>query len=105
MNTKLKRLKKIKSFLRSQADPKSITDVYEALVRRLGEDVSRKTIERDLDEMIEARVVSLMPGVPSRFMLVAGVEIELTLSLKELEHILTLLDPDSELAKKIRGYL
>ena len=105
MNAKQLRIKKIKTFLRLQSGPQTITEVYEALVKRLGEEVSRKTIERDLDELIETRVVSLMPGIPARFTLVSGLEIELTLSLKELEHILTLLDPDSELAKKIRGNL
>jgi predicted DNA-binding transcriptional regulator YafY len=69
MNAKLQRLKKIRSFLRSQSAPWTITEVYEALVKRLGEDVSRKTIERDIDDLLEDRKVIVMPGLPSRYQL------------------------------------
>ena len=105
MNAKLNRLKKIRSYLRTQSSPQTITEVFEALVKRLGEDISRKTIERDMDELIEARAVVLMPGLPSRFQLAETDQIELTLSAEEIRTILALLNENTETHLKLKKIL
>jgi len=105
MKTKFQRLKKIKSFLRTQSGPQTIIEIYEALVKRLGEDVSRKTIERDMDELIEARAVILMPGLPARFQMAETDKIEVILSVEEIKTILTLLNENSETYLKLKKIL
>lgn len=105
MNAKQQRLKKIKSFLRLQSSPQSITDVYEALVSRLGEDISRKTIERDLDQLIEERSATLMPGTPARFQIIEVQEIEVILTKDEINTIISALGVDSEIGKKLKSLI
>jgi predicted DNA-binding transcriptional regulator YafY len=102
MNAKLQRHKKIRSFLRSQSSPQTITEVYEALVNRLGQDVSRKTVERDIDELIESRIVILMPGLPTRYQLAACEELEIILTVQEIGEILSKLEEKSELKLKLK---
>jgi predicted DNA-binding transcriptional regulator YafY len=105
MNTKQQRLKKIRSFLRSQSDPQTISEVFDALVNRHGEEVSRKTIERDLDELLEAKALALLPGTPSKFKLIALEEVEIPLTLDEARTIILVLGEGSELATKIRSLI
>ena len=82
-----------------------MTEVYEALVKRLGEDVSRKTIERDIDELVEARFLIVMPGLPARYQLSEIEEIEVMLSIGEIKIIIQLLGDDSDLAQKLKKTL
>jgi predicted DNA-binding transcriptional regulator YafY len=105
MNAKFQRLNKIRSFLRSQSDPQTITEVYEALINRLGESVSRKTVERDLDELIESRVVILMPGLPAKYQLTEADQLEITLKVEEIKTIIQLLGDDSEITQKLKKTL
>ena len=105
MNAKQQRLKKIKSFLRLQSSPQSITEIFEALVSRLGEDISRKTIERDLDQLIEERSVTLMPGTPARFQIIEVHEIEVILTKDEINTIISNLGEDSEIGKKLKSLI
>ena len=105
MNTKQQRLKKIKSFLRLQSSPHSITEIFEALVSRLGEDISRKTIERDLDQLIEEKSVTLMPGTPARFQIIELSEIEVIFTKDEINTIISALGEESEIGKKLRDYI
>lgn len=105
MNTKQQRLRKIRSFLRSQTDPQTISEVFEALINRFGEEVSRKTIERDLDELLESKVLILLPGTPSKFKLIAIEEVELQLSIDEARAIILALGEGSELGAKIRSLI
>ena len=105
MNTKQQRLKKIRFFLRSQTDPQTISEVFEAIVNRHGEEVSRKTIERDLDELLEAKALTLLPGTPSKFKLIAIEEVEISLTLDEARKIILALGESSELGAKIRSLI
>jgi predicted DNA-binding transcriptional regulator YafY len=105
MIKKIQRLKKIRSFLRSQPNPKTITEVYEALVQRLGEKISRKTIERDFDELIESRMVVVMPGLPARYSPLESEEIEVTLTIEEIKSIIQLLGEHSEISTKFKNAL
>ena len=104
MKTKQERQKSIKSFLMRQTSPVSITDVYEALIRS-GDRISRKTIERDMGELIEAGSVMQKEGVPIKFVIKASAEIELILSIEELKEIIAILPSTSLLKLKIENLL
>jgi hypothetical protein len=105
MTLKHSRWNKIKSFLRLQSAPVSLTEIHEALVRRMHLEVSRKTIERDILEMQERGAVLAIQGVPSRFMLQKGAEIEITLNLDEINYLLGILNAEEELYLKLKRYV
>lgn len=88
-----------------QNGPVTVTEIHEALAKRMHLDVSRKTIERDMIEMHEARTVSMISGVPSRYSLSKPSEIELILRVEEIEIILKHLDPTSDIYQKLQKNL
>ena len=99
------RFNKIKSILRLQSGPLSISEIHEGLSKRLGIEISRKTVERDLLEMSEAQIVTMTHGVPSRFSLNAPFQIELVLTVEEVKSILELTSTRVELYQKIKAIL
>ena len=102
MNTKNQRLRKIKSFLRMQSEPVTVTEIHEALSLRMNLDISRKTVERDIMEMVENQLVLAFVGVPSKFTLNKTAEIELSLKVEEIQAILKLMErEDGELFRKL----
>src|SRR3989344_1396663 len=105
MSVKSDRINKIKSFLRMQASPVTVTEIYEALSKRMHMDISRKTIERDMFELSENFAVSVQVGVPSRYLLNMPNEIEVILKMEEIETILKYLDPASEIYQKLQKNL
>jgi predicted DNA-binding transcriptional regulator YafY len=105
MNSKMVRFNKIKSILRFSSQALTISEIHEGLTKRLGIEISRKTIERDLLEMSEAQAVAIIPGVPSRFTLSAPSEIELVLSVEEVKSILELIRTNADLYQKIKTNL
>jgi hypothetical protein len=44
--------------------------VFDVLTNRHGEEVSKKTIEQDIEELLEAKALFLLPGTPSKFKLI-----------------------------------
>ncbi len=64
-------------------------------------DISRKTIERDIIEMVENQMVLASIGVPSKFTLNKTAEIELTLKVEEIQAILKVVDAEGELFWKL----
>ena len=88
--------------MHSQSKPQTIKDVFDVLINRHGEEVSRKTIERDLDQLIEERSVTLMPGTPARFQIIEISEVEVILTKDEINTIISALGEDSEIGKKLR---
>ena len=105
MNIKNDRINKIKNFLRMQASPVTVTEIHEALSKRMHLDVSRKTIERDMIEMFEMKLVSVISGVPSKYSLNKPTDIELILKVEEIETILKLLEPTSDIYQKLQKNL
>ena len=55
----------IKNFLGMQSEPLTVTAIHEALSLRMNLDISRKTIERELIEMLDNQFVLAFLGVPS----------------------------------------
>ena len=105
MNIKNDRMNKIKSFLRMQASPVTVTEIHEALSKRIHLDVSRKTIERDMIEMFEMKTVSVISGVPSKYSLNKPTDIELVLKVEEIQFLLALMKSDSELYCKLSKFI
>lgn len=83
-----------------QSSSVSITEIYEA-IRRLGDKISRKTIERDMGELIENGTVLQSEGVPIKFIVKPSAEIELALRVDELKLIIDLLADNSDLKRKL----
>jgi predicted DNA-binding transcriptional regulator YafY len=105
MKSKIMRIKKIRSHLRLQSNPSTITEIHEALTRRQGLEVSRKTVERDLDELVEAKVVMFTPGLPTRYTLRPIEEVEIILTIEEVRKLISLLDEKSDLTMKLKRSL
>ena len=105
MNIKNDRINKIKSLLRMQASPVTVTEIHEALSKRMHLDVSRKTIERDMIEMMELKTVSVISGVPSKYSLNKPTDIELVLKVEEIRILLQLVKSDSELYCKLSKFI
>ncbi len=105
MNKRIERFGKIKNFLRFQSGAVTVSEIHEALVKRIGLDVSRKTIERDIIEMLEAGLICIFPGMPKRYQLIKSTEVDLTLKVEEITLLLDLLDQDSELHQKLKRSL
>jgi DeoR/GlpR family transcriptional regulator of sugar metabolism len=105
MNKRIERIGKIKNFLRFQSGAVTVSEIHEALVKRLSLDISRKTIERDIINMVEDGLVSLSPGMPMRYQLIKPAEVDLALKVEEITLILELLEQDSELHQKLKRAL
>ena len=105
MNKRIERFGKIKNFLRFQSGAVTVSEIHEALVKRIGLNVSRKTIERDIVDMVEAGLVCLFPGMPMRYQLIKLTEVDLTLQVEEISLLLDLLKEDSELHQKLKRAL
>jgi predicted DNA-binding transcriptional regulator YafY len=105
MNKRVERLRKIRNFLRLQSGGVTVSEIHEAMVKRMDLDISRKTIERDIIEMVEDGCLGLLSGLPSRYQLIKPVEVELTLKVEEINLLLELLDQNSELHQKLKRAL
>jgi hypothetical protein len=88
-----------------QTSPMTVTEIHDALSKRLGLDISRKTVERDMIQMIESVMVSINPGPPSRYTLNRPHEFEVTLGIGDIKMILQLLEPNTDLYLKLKRVL
>lgn len=105
MKAKVERIRKIRSFLRHQSSPQSVTEIYGALINRFGLDVSRKTIERDVLQMEDEGLIKAQHGTPVRYFLSGPLEIDIRLTLEEISMLIKLLGPESGITRKLRDYL
>ena len=105
MSIKIERLSKIKSFLRVQSVSVTVTEIHDALSKRMHLEVSRKTIERDMIEMVEMKSVSVISGIPSKYTLNKPNEIEITLTIEEIDEILRMINDQSKLYIKFKKSL
>lgn len=88
-----------------QSSPVSVTEIHEALTKRVNIEVSRKTIERDMIELTENKAVNFQPGVPVRYFLNKPIEVEMSLTVEEVQRILQVIDQKSELFYKLTKIL
>jgi hypothetical protein len=105
MSKRIERVGKIKNFLRFQSGGVTVSEIHEAMVKRMGLDISRKTIERDIIDMVDGGHIGLLNGMPTRYQLIKPVEIDLALKVEEITLLLELLDQNSELYQKLKRAL
>ena len=105
MNKRIERLRKIRNFLRLQSGGVTVSEIHEAMVKRMDLDISRKTIERDIIEMVEDGHLGIFSGLPTRYQLIKPVEVELALKIEEIKLLIELLDQNSELYQKLKRAL
>ena len=84
-----------------QSEPVTVTEIHEALSLRMNLDISRKTIERDIIEMVENQIVLASLGVPSKYTINKTAEIELSLKVEEIQAILKVVGAEGELFWKL----
>jgi hypothetical protein len=105
MNKRIERLRKIRNFLRLQSGGVTVSEIHEAMVNRLDLKISRKTIERDVIDMVEDGYLGILSGLPTRYQLIKPVEVELALKVEEIRLLIELLDQNSELYQKLKRAL
>lgn len=105
MTKKIERKRRIRNFLRLQSEELTVSEIHEAMVKRQGFDISRKTIERDIVEMVEDDLIDPSPGTPTRYRLKRTIEVELSLKVEEITLLLELVDQNSELHQKLKRAL
>jgi predicted DNA-binding transcriptional regulator YafY len=105
MSKKKDRLSKIKNFLRRQSVAVTISEIHDALSKRMHLEVSRKTIERDVKDLVDQASLIEIIGVPSRFLISKDTEIDVRLKCDEVRTILSFLDPLSDLYRKLKREL
>jgi hypothetical protein len=105
MNKRVERRVKIKNFLRFQSEAATVSEIHEALVKRMGFDISRKTIERDIMDMVDEGMLGVFNGMPTRYLLTKPIEVELALKVEEINLLLELLDQNSDLYQKLKRSL
>lgn len=91
MSTKAHRLQKIKECMRMRGDDLTITEIYESIVKSYHIDVSRKTIQRDMEELIEKKIVRQKEGSPLKFTLIQNKSYNIKLTINEIDEILEIL--------------
>lgn len=101
MSKKILRMDKTKSYLRMQSSPVTVSDIHEALTNRMHLDVSRKTVERDMIEMEEMDLISIIPGIPAKYYLNKAIEVDIRLKVEEVQAIVKQIDPSSEVFFKL----
>lgn len=85
-----------------QSSPASVSEVHDALTKRIKLEISRKTVQRDLLEMQERGIVSANGEIPQRFKLAKPFEIQLVLTVDEAEFLLSVIPLHISLYKKIK---
>lgn len=102
MTKKNRRWEKIRGYLAESKTPMMITEIYQKIILSVGDKVSRKTIQRDMEEMIEERIVIQIEDSPLRFRLAPVLKARIEIEREEAKVLMELLGPDSILYKKIK---
>lgn len=101
MRTKELRFKKIRECMRLKKRELTISEIHEWIMKVAGMNISRKTIQRDMDELIESRIVIQKEGMPITFSLISEKSYSLELELHEIDIILESLINHERLKDKI----
>jgi predicted DNA-binding transcriptional regulator YafY len=84
-----------------QSSPVTIRDIHEALSKRMHLEVSRRTVERDILEMEDMGMISIIPGIPAKYYLNKAIEVDIRLKVEEVQAIVQQIDPRSEIFFKL----
>lgn len=86
-----------------QSSPATVSEVHEALTKRSNLNVSRKTVERDLMEMLERKLVIANGLMPQRFEIIKHSDVELTFTKNEIEFLLSVIPSHLPVYHKIKN--
>lgn len=95
------RQQKIKECMRKLDRIVTITEIYEWIFKTCHIDVTRKTIQRDMDELIERKEVLQREGCPLRFSLIETKTYQIELTLVEVDEVLASLTNKPAIQEKI----
>ncbi len=79
----------------------TITEIYEWIFKTCQIDVTRKTIQRDMDELIERKEVLQREGCPLHFTLIESKTYQIELTLLEVDEVLESLTNKPAIQEKI----
>jgi arginine repressor len=99
MNEKYKRHEAIKKLMLRENKELTTTELFEKL-KALNFLITRKTVERDLLELIEEKVVRQTEGIPIKFFLVKEMEIFIKFNREEVDELLKYIPSDSLIRRK-----
>lgn len=102
MNKKMARFLKIKDFLRKKGKEMTVTEICEHISEQAGAKISRKTIQRDMDELVNSHQVIQINKFPLHFKIKEKRLCKIQLSQDEINTILKSLKNKPQLLKKIR---
>jgi len=92
MSDKIKRHAQLKEIMRKSNGPMSISEVYSIFERCLGSDISRKTIHRDIMELIENGDIKQSQERPIKLVLIPKKNYTIEFEEAELVTLKTILD-------------
>lgn len=69
MDKKTRRQNRIRELIKRESRPLTVTELYRMLVIQVEGDLSRKTVERDVDEMISRREIKQASEAPLRLVI------------------------------------
>lgn len=101
LSKKQKRWEKIRVCLRGQDKPLTTSEIFETISMQKDISLVRKTLQRDLMEMIEERIITQTSESPLRFHLIPVMKAKIEIEREEAMTLLKILSPDSRLYKKI----
>ncbi len=101
MSKKIIRQHKIKECMRKLDRLVTVTEIYEHIYKASHIDVTRKTIQRDMEELIERKEVLQQEGCPLRFSLIESKTYQIELTLKEIDEVLESLTSKPMIQEKI----
>lgn len=101
MRSKELRLLKIRGYMRSVDGGSTISKIHNWIQCNTQMKITRKTIERDIYEMIERKEIIQKEGYPIRFHFISNRIYQIELTLEEINSVLELLTDRSDIYKKI----
>ena len=106
----MNRVKEIGNILLEEQRPLSISEIHNYLFDRQGIDVTRKTIQRDIEDMEERGIIAKLNSYPAKYQLTDSEVLHIELSLEEIGIMINALEqlikhgPNEKLLALIRKY-
>lgn len=101
MNAKLDRLKNLRIiFLSNVATPLSITELHDKLFEKFHIDVARKTIQRDIKELLDDGIIMAVLSSPRKYKLEETLKMAINLTQEEVSFLNDLLNDITDPLRK-----
>ncbi len=105
MGSKKDRFFKLRRLLKEQMHPATVSQIHNVFLKDTDLKVSRKTIERDLNEMFSSKMVTVEQGPPLKYSMGKDDEIEIVLKIEEINFILQKICPLSDIFSKLKKHI